>query len=371
MASGLLEALLQAQTKPQDTGWGMATQGLASGIPAMVNPYDSAGKNAGMVLGGSLLAGLLGGLARSSAAEDNARLAMDFETLQQADPTAARAMIEQNNKYAPLYNALQADRYTRQQELATKELEAQLKNRYDLMLEEGKTPILSQRDQEKILLDAMAGQGKYRKPDGTIIDASKLGLMAPADFEADKARRIEEARRGIKGISPDDARKLEVDVTKQVLEGPAAMSLLNIKEKGDGVLKAILDPNPLKATTAIYKFAQTLDEKGVVRGEDGRMIADPGGPLGALAVVHNQLLQKGILTDDAISSLRELVPMLTENAYDKYSTQSNKLLEALARQQADPSNVPLLDRPVYPEELLRPMKAPIKAPDGRLIELVD
>lgn len=71
MADGLLQALQALQTTPGETGWGMATTGLAAGLPNMINPYGDRGTNIGVALGGALLTALGAYQARQAAAEQS------------------------------------------------------------------------------------------------------------------------------------------------------------------------------------------------------------------------------------------------------------------------------------------------------------
>lgn len=67
----LYGALSGLNFDPAETGWGASQQVLASSLPALMNPYQSAGTNIGIALGGALISGLLGYQARQSAAEQS------------------------------------------------------------------------------------------------------------------------------------------------------------------------------------------------------------------------------------------------------------------------------------------------------------
>ena len=68
----LLASLLANSYTGGETGWGIAAQGVSSALPALVDPYGSPGRNFATVLGGALVAGLLGYQARQAADERNA-----------------------------------------------------------------------------------------------------------------------------------------------------------------------------------------------------------------------------------------------------------------------------------------------------------
>ncbi len=67
----LYGALSGLNYDPAETGWGTSQQVLASSLPGLMNPYQSAGTNIGIALGGALISGLLGYQARQSAAEQS------------------------------------------------------------------------------------------------------------------------------------------------------------------------------------------------------------------------------------------------------------------------------------------------------------
>ena len=67
----LYGALSGLNYDPAETGWGASQQVLASSLPGLMNPYQSAGTNIGIALGGALISGLLGYQARQSAAEQS------------------------------------------------------------------------------------------------------------------------------------------------------------------------------------------------------------------------------------------------------------------------------------------------------------
>ena len=67
----LFASLMAAQYKPSDSGYGIAARGVASALPSLVDPYGSVGGNFAAVLGGALVAGLLGYQAKESANASN------------------------------------------------------------------------------------------------------------------------------------------------------------------------------------------------------------------------------------------------------------------------------------------------------------
>lgn len=67
----LFASLYGAKYAPIDNPYGIAAQGVASALPALVSPYASTGANFATILGGALVSGLLGYQARQQADERN------------------------------------------------------------------------------------------------------------------------------------------------------------------------------------------------------------------------------------------------------------------------------------------------------------
>lgn len=83
MADELTNALAGLQFTPLETDYGIATQGLATALPNLMNPYGSVGSNLGIALGGTLLTALLGYQARKEAFD------LGLQTQQYANQMAA------------------------------------------------------------------------------------------------------------------------------------------------------------------------------------------------------------------------------------------------------------------------------------------
>jgi hypothetical protein len=91
----LYGALAGLNYDPAETGWGTGSQVLASSLPALMNPYQSAGTNIGIALGGALISGLLGYQARQSAAEQSLEAnRLGLQLLEAQSPQARLGIIE-------------------------------------------------------------------------------------------------------------------------------------------------------------------------------------------------------------------------------------------------------------------------------------
>lgn len=91
----LYGALAGLTYDPAETGYGTSSQVLASSLPALMNPYQGAGTNIGIALGGALISGLLGYQARQSAAEQSlAANKLGLQLLEAQSPQARLGIIE-------------------------------------------------------------------------------------------------------------------------------------------------------------------------------------------------------------------------------------------------------------------------------------
>ena len=118
---------------PRENIYGSIGSGIASALPKMVNPYGSTGSNIATVLGGSLVAGLLGYQARQEAEERNKALmpvftnvlgAKDMPALTSAlsgvDPDIARKLTPYVLQQATTLRAQEAAQAKAQAEEARK-----------------------------------------------------------------------------------------------------------------------------------------------------------------------------------------------------------------------------------------------------------
>lgn len=136
-----------------------------------------------------------------------------------------------------------------------------------------------------------------------------------------------------------DKRKIEEQYTEKLLTGTQANLALNLNKAASNIFKALEKENPLTASTAIFEFAKLQDPTGTVREADEMRVSDAGGPLGQLARIHNEIMQKGKLTPDAKIAMREIVPFMVENQFQSYNQLRDSYLDAAKSYGADPSRV--------------------------------
>lgn len=126
MSSELLNAMMGAQYKAKENPFGIAAQSIAGNAGNLINPYGSVGSNAAATIGAALLAGLLGGVAKSQTETDNADLEPLFKQVLTATPEQRSELVKQNSRLSPIVAALTAQEQARAQELAQKRQELAL-----------------------------------------------------------------------------------------------------------------------------------------------------------------------------------------------------------------------------------------------------
>ena len=120
MAEGvdLLAALFGSQYKPIETPYGIAASGIASAIPAAVDPYGNNWENFGTVLGGALLSGLLGYQARKQADERNIAQSRAITEMLAGGMTPERRtqLLEEQPRLAKVFGQLDLQKYLSEME---------------------------------------------------------------------------------------------------------------------------------------------------------------------------------------------------------------------------------------------------------------
>lgn len=149
------------------------------------------------------------------------------------------------------------------------------------------------------------------------------------------------------GLEPKDIADLESKYTATLTSGPVAQKVMEIQTRGEQVLNAIKTRDPLHAATAIYGMAKVLDPEGVVRKEDGTIVANPGGPAGRLESIYNDLVQKGQLTDKTVASMEKLVPELVKGTYKSYAAQRDSIIGAAEKQGAKRDRIGFIPEPDF------------------------
>lgn len=139
-----------------------------------------------------------------------------------------------------------------------------------------------------------------------------------------------------------DLFKIEQSYTDKLLTGVEPQRVMGMNRAATNILEAIKKDNPLAASTAIFEYAKLQDPTGTVREADEMRVSDPGGPLGQLAQLHNQITGEGKLTPEAKKAMRELVPILQDSTFSQYNQMRDSYLDAAKGYGADPSRIKYL-----------------------------
>lgn len=336
----LLTALAATKVKPSESPFGMAASTLSSLSPGLTNPYASVGSNIGISVGSSLLAALLSGVAKNQADKENAAFAPVLNNFLAADPTTRATMAAREPKFQSLANLLTAQELTR---------------KADVQDAVAKEQALLPLKQEQKLFDSVVGM---KEKEGMVFDPNNrdwVQVSDPIKFNADMTRAQEQAKRDVEfgpgggALNRKQLADVELSISDKLTTGTQAQKINEIATRGNQVMTAIQTRDPLNAAAAIYGMAKVLDPQGVVRKEDGTIVADPGGPAGQLASIHNELLQKGKLTDQTIKSMASLVPQLVQQSYSQYSATKDELIKSALAQGADKEKITFLPQPTLPQ----------------------
>lgn len=342
----LLAALSGTQYKAAESPWGIAATTLSGMAPNLVNPYGSTGANIGISAGTSLLTALLAGIAQNEATSENARMAPILSDFMNGDNAKRQQLVNQETRLGPLYTALMAN-----------ELDNSLAIKRDVSKAQAMIPVKVQEANEMLdpeirkmmatnVGDLYKDLGMVPNPQGgepiqvydpITQEAEKKKATLLAEAEANK--QINDSFGGGARLAPKDLANLEVDYTTKLTTGAKAQETLEVESRAKQVLQAIETRDPLAAATAIYGMAKLLDPQGVVRKEDGTIVANPGGPAGQLESIHNELIQKGQLTDQSVASMKRIVPQLLAIQYQSYARQRDAMIDAAVKQGARKDNI--------------------------------
>jgi hypothetical protein len=115
----ILAALQDPMYTAGDTYAGIGAGAVGGSLGALVDPYGSTGSNAAYVLGGSILAGLLGRMAKNDAAEENAAIATKQSAFMTATPEERLTLTQQDPRtFAKLQAALNTNAILQEQKNA-------------------------------------------------------------------------------------------------------------------------------------------------------------------------------------------------------------------------------------------------------------
>ena len=174
MSSELLKALMDSQYGATENPYGIGSIAIGKAAPALYNPYGSTGSNFAYTIGAGLLSGILGGLAKREAANNNAELFKTANLLRTTSPEARSALVEENPRIASY--AMQLQEEEAQQKAAMDQYRAQKSFENDLAMKQAGYGAQAK---------ALADQGYLLSPEGSVQPVA--GFESPQDRELKKA----------------------------------------------------------------------------------------------------------------------------------------------------------------------------------------
>ena len=271
MATGLelMTAMMGQRYKPVETGYGIGAQAIAGALPSVVSPYASSGQNIASVLGGALVAGLLGYQARKEADERNIlQSRLMSEALTGVTPARRQEIIEQDPRLASTLGMLDLQRISQARELSGELAKARMLAGIDV-------------DKQRAI--------ETGRPFGETVQPSAEGeSLLERSYGKTGEQQIEKAK----------ARLQKVDAFKNF--GQTERNLRRLSE-------VFFDPSGVSSLEFIFAAAKAMDPDSVVREGEQIVIKKSGGPIEALRSSINQINQKGALTMKQKSEIMDLV----------------------------------------------------------------
>lgn len=253
----LLKALQQSYYTPQDTGAGIAAEVIGKSTPTFYNPYASTGQNLATGIGGALITGLLGGMARGSAAKRNAEMLPQIQQIFKARPEDRMAIAGDNQRLTPLIAALDAQRFQQQQDLQNMRSQKLIDLEYAPLMEG-----------TKAFTGALADQGQYyiQGVDGkpAVVRANEAGILDPYEQEQKIIRAKDEATFGTGTKEFERASQLRKDFQSQA----PVKRFIYLDEGIKALEKAVLDPDAMSAVEIVRRGIQAIEPGLAVRTDD-------------------------------------------------------------------------------------------------------
>lgn len=326
MSDSLLSALMGAQYQAKENPFGIAAQSIAANTGNLINPYGSAGSNAAATIGAALLAGLLGGVARSQTQSDNAELSPLLGQMMTATPEQRQALVQQNDRLSPLANALAAQEMQQKQDLAKLEKETTLKSDLEIAALPRKLEIQNS------------------------AELSKQKMLAPGEIAAERAKSIakEQARVAAdmgRPLTPKEKGEIEQKYAFEISGAPQTRTFSELSRQMRVLDESLKKDNPVAATTSIYALAKILDPNSVVREGEFHIVADPGSPVQILNSALSQIKGEGKLTPTIKSNIRSLMQPLLQQNHEAYQEYADSLLKTMESQGGSRKNIQLLGIP--------------------------
>lgn len=323
----LLKALQGAVYSPLESNYGIGAQTIASSLPALQNPYDSPLKNLGTTVGSGLFAGLLTGMARRDAAQENQRLIPLTSQIMAAEtPEERMSLAAGEPRVMSLVQALGMQDYESDQKARDARRQKEIEYEYAPKIEtakfKAKAPLERNQAIDNKLIDSGFEQGLALDPEkNKFIPLKNLGLQNPQEFEREQlvADKIAEdnALRGLDSPNAPDYKMLQDKIaTERQLETDFQNRAKTLKYKEQG-LKALEQAyNDTEGTSdfeLIRRAAQMVEPGLAVRRDDEQSLENAASALGmASAKLENAFYGKSKLE----AGVREGMLRIAQRSYD-------------------------------------------------------
>ena len=316
MADDLLNALLGLRQSPAETGYGIATRGVSAALPMAVNPYGSPGANVGIALGGTLLASILGGMAKQSAAEETAARSALAQQLLATPESGRAALVADKPELQPLLTALQHEERSRAMERAKKLEDMTLAEQSDL-----------RKATNKAVLDAMAAQGKF-PTDERVVGFEDIGLEDPIAYGARKAKgeaiakiraerdAFQETPKGPLIVDPAKIAETIKQYDTEISGHPAAKDYLEVRTQFEALKEALKADDPVATKASMYMLAKMVDPS-TVRDSELKYWLSAGGAKQKFAQYMKDLAN-GQLTDTMAKGILTTANAVMKPRYESY-----------------------------------------------------
>jgi hypothetical protein len=253
----LLKALQQSYYTPQETEYGIAADIIGKSTPAFYNPYASTGQNLATGIGGALVSGLLGGMARGSAAKRNAEMLPQIQQIFQAPASQRMQIVGENQRLSPLVAAMQAQEFKQQQDLAKMQQQKLIDLQYAPLMEGTKALVGAQAEQGQYYVQGLDG-----KP--ILATAGQANLLDPYQQQQ---KMIAEKDKATFGTSTERSKRAGV-FRKEFQSLPQVKRFMYLDENMKALEKAVLDPDAMSAVEIVRRGIQFIEPGLAVRTDD-------------------------------------------------------------------------------------------------------
>jgi hypothetical protein len=339
MAGELFKALMESQYGATDSPYGIGAASIASAAPLLYNPYASTGSNIGYTVGAGLLSGLLGGLAKRQAAEENATLFKTANLFRTASPEEREGIIKENPRLAN-YGLM----YQEQEEAAKQAaLQEQMKREQDLYYEIEKQKRLLPIEQQKAvggkLAEVLADNNMLPiGKDGAPVDLSALGLKSKGELDAFNVglKRSAELRAEADSLGYNPKKLAdETSLRKEVNALPEVQNFLNVEKSAKIIDQAIRDPSAV-SDQELVRYSILLMEPGMAvrEGEQAAIANSQSLP----EAWKNSMMKAWTGEAQLGSDVREGMKRLAMRAYQGHKDQYDRAMNFYA-QRAKEANI--------------------------------